>query len=165
MIIFIDNKQIEVISGFVTLIISIFYFIASFYLETLVLTVVGPEFFPRIIAVIMFICSVILIITGLKDLKKEKLIQKDGCDKEKFNKKVIFTFLILTLYVLLLDIISYPLATIGYLIIQMAILAPEGKRNYRLFTIIALITGIGVYMLFRYSFNIMLPLGIFKNLF
>ena len=57
-----NNNRIETIAGIVTLIISIIYFIASFYLKTLVLTAIGPEFFPRIIAIIMFACSVLIII-------------------------------------------------------------------------------------------------------
>ena len=50
--------------------------------------------------------------------------------------------------------------TVVYLIAQFIVLTPADKKpNYLLYTVIAVLTSACVYLLFRYAFDMMLPVG------
>ena len=79
-------------------------------------------------------------------------------------KKSLLTMVLIVAYALLFKSLGYVVDTFFYLVFQMLLLK-DGKKNYALIALIAVIGSVGVYALFVYGFNVMLPPGVLNHLF
>ncbi len=117
----------------------------------------GPEFFPRALAGILIICSVILIIRSFVSASPA-LNDTDSSDSRREFKRVGITLALLIVYVILIPLISYVLSTVLYLALMMLFL---GERRSWLIALWALgVTG-GIYLLFSLLLKVPLPTGWF----
>ena len=63
-------------------------------------------------------------------------------------------------YIALMQFVGFPIMTVVYLVAQFTILTPAGQKpNIISYTVIAVLTSAFVYLLFRYAFDMMLPVG------
>ncbi len=108
----------------------------------------SPRIIPAIALVGILISSIVLIVQSLV-FKKEKIIE---FDLKKELPSLIFIALLL-LYVVLLIYIGFVAASI---IIFSAVLFYEGERKPFIY-IFNVLMVIGIYLLFKYVFNISLP--------
>lgn len=77
-------------------------------------------------------------------------------------KTVAITAVLIFLYVALLDHLGFLVMSALYLFAQITALTPVYvKKNYLLYAVIAVIASAGVYYIFLWSFDIMLPHGNF----
>ncbi len=161
----------NIISAIFFFLLSVALFIGSYFLHQSTSDALGPQFFPRITGVIVFILSVISLAQNLVKAKKETA--DVGQEKEVFSAKnikelkpsFILTILLLVAYVLLLDKIGFVIMTGTYLFCQIILLMPAGYIRHKgplISTIlIAVITPLVLYYLFKNGFEIFLPAGIF----
>ena len=113
---------------------------------------------PTILGILLIVLAVVLIIQGII-----KFIKDDGAAGKKMSKvdmfSILLTFAAMILYIILLPILGFMLATMIYLFGQITILAPKEKRNYLLFAIIAVVFTIIAFVAFRIGLTQMLPRG------
>lgn len=112
----------------------------------------GPDFFPRFLAVLMFIFSLSLIINALLG---NSLKMGDRIDPKGFVRMLI-SIAICIGYLFLTTILGFATATIAFLFILMTFLKQRGIL-IRIFSSLA--TSIIVWAIFRYFLIIPLPEG------
>lgn len=125
---------------------------------------IGPDFMPICIGIITFVLAAGLIFLSIKNLD---MIAADAEKSEEENldhKRVLTSFILILVYVFILQPVGFLVSTLLYLPFQMLVLAPSEKRGRKdiiqLLIIDVLFTFI-VFFLFRYGFKIILPTGIF----
>nr|WP_314531876.1 tripartite tricarboxylate transporter TctB family protein [uncultured Fusobacterium sp.] len=135
--------------------ISIFLFFITFTFETLEMDKysLGATFFPRLICIILFILSLILLIFSI--IKKENKNKKIGSTKIKYTVSTILFFFI---YVFLLDKLGYLVSTIVFMISLLFLLKSKSILINIIFSV--LFSGV-IYFMFSKGFNVSLPEGIF----
>ena len=113
---------------------------------------------PTILGILLIVLAVVLVIQGII-----KFIKDDGEAGKKMSKvdmfSILLTFAAMILYIILLPILGFMLATMIYLFGQITILAPKEKRNFLLFAIIAVVFTIIAFVAFRIGLTQMLPRG------
>ena len=113
---------------------------------------------PTILGILLIVLAVVLIIQGII-----KFIKDEGGETKKMSKvdmfSILLTFAAMILYIILLPILGFMLATMIYLFGQITILAPKEKRNYLLFAIVAVVFTIIAFVAFRIGLTQMLPRG------
>ena len=113
---------------------------------------------PTILGILLIVLAVVLVIQGVI-----KFIKNEGGETKKMSKvdmfSILLTFAAMILYIILLPILGFMLATMIYLFGQITILAPKEKRNFLLFAIIAVVFTIIAFVAFRIGLTQMLPRG------
>lgn len=145
--------------GVVTLIFSVLLFIASFSVKQFVTEVLGPEFMPRLVAVVLFILSILLILTNISARKEGGPEYKE--QPIKTNLPLIMTIILLVLYALAIKPFGYPISTSIYLTLQMLLLTQWKfiKKQILLFVLISVVSAGTIYTLFYKIFYVFLPTG------
>ena len=73
---------------------------------------------------------------------------------------VVKTIGLVVAYVALMEYVGFPIMTVLYLVAQFTVLTPLRKKvNYPLYIVIAVISSALIFLLFRYAFDMMLPVG------
>lgn len=145
-------KRVNIAVGIIFILFSLFIFIQSF-LFTQISTGLGPEFFPRIISVIIFALSILLIITSLKNASLSSSF------KDIFNEKIHLPLLSMALIILY----GFCLFYVGYLFSTMAFcflfLHLFNIRNMKLKLSISILFPLFLFFIFKKLFLINLPSG------
>jgi len=79
-------------------------------------------------------------------------------------KRMLTSFMLILVYVYLLQPVGFIITTILYLPFQMYVLAPDDKKTKKdviQLTVTSVLFTFVVFFLFRYGFKIILPAGIF----
>ncbi len=108
----------------------------------------------------------------VRGLRKRKKFLAEGGKIEKTSLKdvlmekreVVASFIALGLYVGLMDLLGFVLATIPYVFAQIIILTPreKWKKTTVPAAITAVVTGVLLFYVFRYLLNVLLPVGVLK---
>lgn len=162
------NKDIFASAFF--MLFSIVMYVASNSIIKLTVSKVGADFVPKLVAVTIFILSLIYLINSIKQqvLSKKELTSKPSTEEENITKEqkkisplsVLSTVSLLFLYVALLPYIGFLITTSVYLFIQMFILAAKSERRIPLFAGISIVSSVLIYYIFKSVFYLMLPTGI-----
>lgn len=173
------KKYKDIIAGSVLLVCSIAYFIMTLGIKKVAFIdpVTGSALFPRIVATILILCSVVIVGKGIISLKKEDKAptkkslmdvadeaenSSPDCDASETRKgsiKVVLVLLSFALFCFLMDKIGFAIASFLYLWSQMVLMAPE-KQSYKKILFegaLSLILAIGIFAMFRYGFGLILP--------
>ncbi|MDF2887096.1 MAG: hypothetical protein K0R23_1481 [Lacrimispora sp.] len=125
---------------------------------------IGPDFMPMCIGIVTFILAAAMAFLNVKNLKA-RTAEAEKMEKEDLDyKRMIISFMLILVYVYLLQPVGFIVTTILYLPFQMYVLAPDEKKTKKDIIQLAVITvifTIVVFFLFRYGFKIILPAGIF----
>ena len=125
---------------------------------------IGPDFMPMVIGILILVLALMLLFSAVKNFKanaaKAEAMPADTSD----YKRVLASLVLVVIYVNILAPIGFILSTLGYLFLQIVVLAPNDRRSSKNILIYAAIDVIFVFIvffLFRYGFKIVLPAGIF----
>ena len=125
---------------------------------------IGPDFMPIVIGVLIVFLALMLLFSALKNFKanaaKAETMPADTSD----YKRVLASLVLVVIYVNILAPVGFILSTLGYLFLQIVVLAPNDRRsakNILTYAVIDVIFVFVVFFLFRYGFKIVLPAGIF----
>lgn len=125
---------------------------------------IGPDFMPMCIGLVTFVLAAALAFLNLKNLKM-RTAEAEKMEKEELDyKRMLTSFMLILVYVYLLQPVGFIVTTILYLPLQMYVLAPDEKKTKKdiiQLTVISVIFTFVVFFLFRYGFKIILPAGIF----
>lgn len=125
---------------------------------------IGPDFMPMVIGILIFVLALMLLFNAVKNFKanaaKAEAMPADTSD----YKRVLASLVLVVIYVNILAPVGFILSTLGYLFLQIVVLAPNDRRdakNILTYAIIDVVFVFVVFFLFRYGFKIVLPAGMF----
>ncbi|WP_322999554.1 tripartite tricarboxylate transporter TctB family protein [Castellaniella sp.] len=118
---------------------------------------VDATFVPYVLSAIMCLLGILQILT-IRQATEGTTPEASGADQ----RTVFKTIALIIAYVALLEPLGFLLATVLYLVIQFTMLTPADKKpNLPLYVLIAVLTSGITYAIFRYAFDMVLPVGIF----
>ncbi len=125
---------------------------------------IGPNFMPDVIGTLIIVLALMLLFSAVKNFKanaaKAEAMPADTSD----YKRVLASLVLVVIYVNILAPVGFILSTLGYLFLQIVVLAPNDRRSAKqilMYAVIDVIFVFAVFFLFRYGFKIVLPAGIF----
>lgn len=125
---------------------------------------IGPDFMPMCIGLVTFVLAAALAFLNMKNLKM-RTAEAEKMEKEELDyKRMLTSFMLILVYVYLLQPVGFIVTTILYLPLQMYSLAPDEKKTKKdiiQLAVTSVIFTFVVFFLFRYGFKIILPAGIF----
>lgn len=153
----ISKKFEELKFGILILGVGLFYFIMTMQIETKD-TSINSRTLPLMLCMILGCLGIVQTLKGIKGSKKEGITK---VIKKMDIKTVIKTGMTIVIYILVFEPLGFLLTTGVFLFTMFYILSPEYKKpNLTLYGVISLCTSLGVYLIFRYGLDIMLPQGI-----
>jgi len=140
---------------------SAFAFVRTLGFRQFPLVPIGPEFFPRHLAIGLFACSAILVIQSLlaKPKKEEKAPTLSPFDKGM--RRLFAGIAIIIVYALLWEPVGFLIATPLAMAAMMLLL---GYRRYVMIAIFSLGTTLIVFAAFSFFLNVFMPPGILRGL-
>ncbi|MDR1625041.1 MAG: tripartite tricarboxylate transporter TctB family protein [Spirochaetia bacterium] len=121
----------------------------------------GPAFLPKVIGATIVFLSVVLVYTAFLNNKRTAATQKTQNNGLYDYRSVIFTIVLLVLYMFTMKPIGFIISSTLYLFLQMIIMANKpGKRQIATYAIISLVLPYLVDYLFYSMFALMLPDGL-----
>lgn len=154
-----QNKK-ETLSGVIFFLIAAALYAGSYSIVVTTSDAMGPQFFPRTVAVLMGLLAVVQIGAGLKKESRETASGEKG----GFNLRAAATIGILFGYALLVQKIGFIIMTALYLMAQICLLLPDTRLKTRkgilITAAVSVVTPIFIYELFYRCFGIFLPNGL-----
>jgi putative tricarboxylic transport membrane protein len=142
------------VAGLVCLAGSLVLLWASRALPQPALVPIGPAFYPRILFVVTAALSVALVVTDLWRRRARPPSAPAG------YRLVLLTFLIFTLYVFLLPVLGYRVATLLFVaVLQATLEPPRSARRWAVVLAVAAATTLLTYYVFEAYLSVLLPRG------
>lgn len=141
---------------------SVIYYLIADALPKSTVMKIGPDFTPKLIAVITFVIASLLAALSWRTMRTS-LKEDAGAAPSEYGR-VLLTVLCFAFYVFLFEPVGFPLMTFLYLSLQMMIFAPSEKRNIPLFIGISLVATLVIFYTFRNGLSVLLPPGVFKGI-
>ena len=124
---------------------------------------IGPDFYPRIVLVIMAVLSAILIASDLWRQRSQVAPADAGAAPapEKRNYRLVaITFAVFAGYVVLLPLVGYRLATFIFMAALQAVFEPpRSARRWAVMLVSALASSAVTYIAFEHYLSVLLPRG------
>ncbi len=161
------NRNKSFISAAVAWGVAAWVFIFTAGLQTGAAGLIRPEFIPRVVALLLIILGIGMFIQGLRtpvtDEEKKMLAEKKTVAA---NTPLIvrltptLTLVFIFLFLLGLKTLGITVCTTLYLTAQMALLSGDFHwKSWLKYFIIGLITAVTVLLIFRYGFQLKLPVN------
>lgn len=174
-----QNK--EMLVGIIFLIIGVVYFALAFTIPIYDAyggsSVVDSSFVPKVVGILLIVLSILQLIFSSKAAKNAPAAQTtqtseedgefkvedwddDAANRNADTKALVAIFVILIIYMALLSTLGFMISSVLFLIATMLLLTPAEKRNIPLILILSVVVSVGVYYLFVYGLDMVLPRGI-----
>lgn len=123
--------------------------------------------FPKVIAILLGLLSLILVVSKAKELLSQK------ADSAKLNvrdylhelykeyKLVFLTLISLFLYIFLMQYIGFILTTICFIIVTGLVIGPKKKKDILLISAVAVLITFSTYFFFENVLHVRFPSGLF----
>lgn len=126
---------------------------------------IGPDFMPMVIGTLIVVLALMLLFSSIKNFKRNAAAAQAAPADTSDYKRVLASLVLVVIYVNILAPVGFILSTLGYLFLQIIVLAPNEKRSAKdilIYAVIDVIFVLVVFFLFRYGFKIVLPAGLFS---
>jgi putative tricarboxylic transport membrane protein len=155
-------KRANIVGAVIGMGFSAFAFIATLGFKKFRNVPVGPEFFPRWMAIGLFICSAALLIQALR--------VKQGADKpaptislrDKGMQRLLIGAAIVVVYAICWNILGFVIATP---LAAFAIIFLLGYRKFPVMIIFSCAAAAIVYSAFHFFLGVDMPMGVLEGLF
>ena len=155
------------IAGLICLALSIGMLVLTRGLPQSSFVPLGPDFYPRIVLILMLVLSAMLLASDLLRLRQRSAGASADANPdadvppEKRNYRLVgVTFAIFAGYVILLPLAGYRLATFLFMVaLQSAIDPPHGLRRWAVVMVSALASSAATYIVFDHYLSVLLPRG------
>ena len=118
---------------------------------------IGPAAFPRLISILLILCSILLILTEIRRKEEEKL--------SLFNVKLLIGFGAVVAYFLLLNPLGFLLDSAVIVLVMMLLLLNEPlKKAWPLLASVSIAVPVALYAIFAVFLKVPLPTGILSFL-
>jgi putative tricarboxylic transport membrane protein len=153
----------NVLSGIICLVLSLGMLVLTRGLPQSSFVPVGPDFYPRIVLVLMAVLSVLLIAADLwpQGAKGAEAPAPAAPAPEKRNYRLVgVTYAVFSGYVILLPLVGYRVSTFLFVAALQAVFeSPRGLRRWSLILVSALATSLVTYIVFNDYLSVLLPRG------
>ena len=153
----------NVVSGIICLVLSLGMLVLTRGLPQSSFVPVGPDFYPRIVLVIMAVLSVLLIAADLwpQGAKRAEAPAAAAPAPETRNYRLVgVTYAVFIGYVILLPLVGYRVSTFIFVAALQAVFeSPRGARSWGLVMVSALATALVTYIVFNDYLSVLLPRG------
>ena len=149
-------KKANIVAALVGMGLSAAVFIATLGFRKFRNVPIGPEFFPRWLAIGLFVCSVALLIQALRTRREDDGPAPTLSIFDKGIQRLLAGLGIIALYAFLWDSLGFIIATPLGLFGLMFLL---GLRRYRVMIAFSFGAMIVIFCAFRYLLGIDMPLG------
>lgn len=123
-------------------------------------SLVNAKFMPYILGVVMTVLGIAQIVVGAITPKSEQ-----AAKKKTDYRSLLLSAVLMVLYVLLIEPVGFIVTSVVYLFVEFWLLTPPDKpRRPLLYLSIAVIGPVLTYLIFRYGFDMLLPVGILRFL-
>lgn len=155
----------NVYSGIFFFLFSVFLYAESYNMNISKADPIGPQMFPRIVAICIALLAVWQMIKNGREQKSAVAADSKPTENhKKLNIPILLTIAILIVYPLLLESVGFIILTSLYLFCQIFLLLPKGsiriKKEVITATAVAVLFSLLLYFLFNKVFQIILPAGI-----
>ncbi|MEH2627876.1 putative tricarboxylic transport membrane protein [Bradyrhizobium sp. AZCC 1719] len=147
-------------AGLIFLAVSLILLVQSFGLPQLPLVPVGPGFYPRIVLIFMAVTSAALIVQDLLARRAEPADVPAPAQPQRAYGLVALAFVIVALYLVLLPLLGYRIATVLFVAaLQATLERPTTWRQWVVLAAIAIGTSAVTYLVFERYLTVLLPRG------
>ena len=178
-----QNKELLV--GVIFLVVGIAYFALAFTIPIYDAyggsSVVDSAFVPKVIGVLLIVLSVLQLVFASRAsknippaepaAKSAEAAEEDGefkvedwdddaANRNADTKALIAIFAILIVYMALMSTLGFMISSAMFLFATMMLLTPKQKRKLPVIIILSVVVAVGVYYLFVYGLDMVLPAGI-----
>lgn len=161
------NQSKDVLTGSVIVTLGLLLFVATLGVKDFAAVGVGATFLPRIAAGLFVFLGAVMLIAALRSTPTKPGRTRSTTETTEKPAKVfggigavLLSFVLMSLYVGLMDKLGFILTSTAYIFVQTLILTKGAPRQYLRFGLLALLTSVGVYYLFVKAFQVMIPAGI-----
>ncbi|MEH2507957.1 putative tricarboxylic transport membrane protein [Bradyrhizobium sp. AZCC 1578] len=152
------------LAGLIFLAVSLALLVQSFGLPQLPLVPVGPGFYPRIVLIFMAVTSAALIVQDLVAPRAEPADVPVPAQPQRAYGLVALAFVIFALYLVLLPLLGYRIATVLFVAaLQATLERPTTWRQWAVLAAIAIATSAVTYLVFERYLTVLLPRGSWTN--
>ncbi|MBE2294120.1 MAG: tripartite tricarboxylate transporter TctB family protein [Phycisphaerales bacterium] len=156
-------KYRDLIGGVFFLAFAVFIYALSYQIHMTQADPVGPQFFPRLVALFMGVLALISISRSVLRLRKAD--PTATAKKGSFSIALLLTALLLIAYTLLIEKVGFIILSAIYLYLQILLISPKEelqKHNLVINAVVAIVVPIALYYLFYHAFGIFLPAGLLE---
>ncbi|MFA6505014.1 MAG: tripartite tricarboxylate transporter TctB family protein [Treponemataceae bacterium] len=163
------SRNKDILTGSVSIALGLILFFLSFQVKDFASVSVGPEFLPRIAAVLFVVLGGVLSYQGLKATRLARttvaaspVVKKDAAEAKYHGGMlpVAYSLLVMGVYIALLKPVGFIITSALFIFFQIIILSKGLKRNYFLFVVVSALSSVIAYYLFVRVFQVMIPAGI-----
>jgi putative tricarboxylic transport membrane protein len=148
------------IAGLICLALSIGMLVLTRGLPKSSFVPIGPDFYPRIVLIIMAALSALLVASDLWKLLAKKAAAEDSALEKRNYRLVGITFAVFAGYIVLLPLIGYRVATLIFMVVLQAVFVrPDSVRRWSVVLVSALATTVITYLVFEHYLSVLLPRG------
>lgn len=160
------DKRQDLMTGIIMALVSLWYLFEAAQVKVFAgmgKAIIDSGTIPKVWGGCLLVLSIILIIRGFRGLQKEGQLDKFNLwDKVKEHWEVVGTFILLTIYIGIMDYLGFVIASMIYIFFQILVLTPKEKRNYKMAGILAVIFSISIYYVFVEWLMVLLPVGLLE---
>ncbi len=151
------------VAGLICLALAIGMLVLTRGLPQSPLVPIGPDFYPRIVLIIMAVLSAMMVAFDLWRQRSQAgpATAPAGAPPEKRNYRLVaLTFAVFAGYVILLPLVGYRLSTFIFMAALQAVFEkPRSARRWFVLLISALATAAITYIVFEHYLSVLLPRG------
>ncbi|PAV30777.1 hypothetical protein CIL05_03375 [Virgibacillus profundi] len=157
----------EIVIGILLILLSALIYFNSGDFPQLNETHLDPGSYPKLLALLLFLLSLILVIKSSVNLLKSKTSLFDSGIKDFLKKQwkeyklVVYSLVILGLYILLLNVLGFIISSIAFIIAAGLLIGPKKKKDLITISIVSFVVTFGVYFFFENVLYVRFPNGIF----
>ena len=148
-------RKANIIAGGIGMLVSALAFVKTFSFKQFKNVPVGPEFFPRALAISLFICCLALVIQNVLDKSNTEKAPTLSLKNKDIQRMLIGLAIILVtafLWSILGFLIVTPFTIFGLMFVL-------GKREWIKMAIISVAVTVVVFLAFRFLLGIEMPMG------
>lgn len=148
------------VAAIIGILISVYAIAVTFTFKQFKNVPVGPEFFPRWLAIGLLVCSCVLLGQSVVSVSTEKAPTLSLRDPGM--QRLLIALGGLVVYTLLWEVVGFLILTPLFVFGLMYLLR---MRRYAMMAVMALCIGVGIFFLFKLLLGIEMPLGLLAPLF
>ena len=146
-------------AGLICLALAIALWVLSRGLPQSALVPIGPDFYPRFVIAIMGLLALLLIASDLLS-QRQKVAEAAPAEAKRNYPLVGATFAVFAVYVALLPLAGYRIATFLFVATLQAVFErPRGAKRWTWLLVAALASSLLSYVVFNSYLSVLLPRG------
>ncbi|HVT56247.1 MAG TPA: tripartite tricarboxylate transporter TctB family protein [Xanthobacteraceae bacterium] len=148
------------IAGLICLAVSVGMLALTWGLPPAVMVPVGPAFYPRVIASVLALLSVLLIWMDVAAAPARAAVAAATASPPANYRLVLATFIEFGLYIVLLPLIGFRLSTFLFVLaLQVTLEWPASNVRWALVVLISVAASLACFLIFENYLSVLLPRG------